>query len=69
MRREWPEDILYTSSESSSDWFIKTLALEDSHGGMKSWSELDSGVAQVEEIEKSQSHWMFSEESVLWNLP
>ncbi|GJD06308.1 hypothetical protein Gasu2_07330 [Galdieria sulphuraria] len=70
---EWPEDMLYASSESSSDWFIKTLALEDTHG-MRSWKEMDSGVAQVEEIEKQSwpSEWIREEEEEIllnWTLP
>ncbi|GJQ12394.1 hypothetical protein GpartN1_g4185.t1 [Galdieria partita] len=71
---EWPEDMLYASSESSSDWFIKTLALEDSHG-MRSWKEMDSGVAQVEEIEKQSwpSQWIREEDDddvfMHWTIP
>eukprot|EP00871_Galdieria_phlegrea_P004941 jgi/Galph1/5448/GphlegSOOS_G4083.1 len=57
------DEMLYSSSESS-DWFLKTLTLETSSiGTVKNHSlrEMDSGIAQVEAIDKRSSHMdMFS---------
>jgi len=52
---EWQLDLLSSSeSNNSNDWFIKTLALEDSCCS-RYWKEMDSGVAQVEQVEKRSS--------------